>query len=223
MIDALETVLGSEGTLVMPALVQRDFAHAYETWDLYKPSDVGYLTEYFRKLPGVLRSDQATHSVTARGRLAFELTHEHTAYGPRTGPFGDYAFSESSPWQKLYDLNGKVLFIGVSMRKNTLKHLAESMLVESLLDEIADPEKRQRMAEQVKRFGVPGIWPYYDNEKMQEELEQAGLLRRSVCGNAVLLCLDIAPMTVHTLERLKQEPEKWFEGEVLRWIEACRS
>ena len=221
VITALETVLGTEGTLVMPALIQHDFARAYETWDINKPSDVGYLTEYFRKLPGVLRSDQATHSVTARGRLAHELTHEHTARGPRPGPFGEYAFSESSPWQKLYDINGKVLFIGVTMRKNTLKHLIESMLVEYLLNGITDENRRQEMMKCLKGFGKAGVWPYFDNERMQAELETAGFIRESVCGNAVFRCTEIAPMVDYSLEKLKAEPSEWYSGDALAWIEEC--
>ena len=56
VISAFLDVIGAEGTLVFPTLVQKDFENAYETWHMDKPSDVGYLTEYFRKREGSLRS-----------------------------------------------------------------------------------------------------------------------------------------------------------------------
>ena len=59
VIAGLLDALGESGTLVLPTFVQKDFANAYNTWHINKPSDTGYLTEYFRKLPGVLRSDQS--------------------------------------------------------------------------------------------------------------------------------------------------------------------
>lgn len=89
VIDALLKVLGEDGTLVMPTLIQKDFSNAYQTWNLDKPSDVGLITETFRKRDGVIRSDQATHSVAAFGPLKQYLTRDHGKYGKRMGPFGD--------------------------------------------------------------------------------------------------------------------------------------
>ena len=122
VIRGFEEAVGEEGTVVVPTLCSQDFENSYKTWHLDKPSDVGYLTEYFRKLPGSLRSDHATHSVAARGKLALELTKEHAAFGPHYCPFGEYAFADSSPWTKMYHHNAKIVFLGVNMRYNTMKH-----------------------------------------------------------------------------------------------------
>ncbi|MBQ5746667.1 MAG: AAC(3) family N-acetyltransferase [Clostridia bacterium] len=67
VISAFEEVLTKKGILIFPTLVQKEFPTAYDTWYMDKPSDVGYLTEYFRKREGSHRSDQATHSVAASG------------------------------------------------------------------------------------------------------------------------------------------------------------
>ncbi len=83
----------------MPTLSMKDFEHAYDSWHINKTSDAGYITELFRRMKGVYRSDHATHSVAAIGKLAKELTKGHTAFGTRYGIFGDYPFSHSSPWQ----------------------------------------------------------------------------------------------------------------------------
>jgi aminoglycoside N3'-acetyltransferase len=126
----------SEGTLCFPALRQKDFGKAYKDWDINNtPSDVGFLSESFRKYPGVLRSDQETHSVTAIGKDAEFITSGHRGGKPRICLYGDYAFSYTSPWQRICDLGGKVLFIGVQMKYNTMKHLVESTVVTDIIED----------------------------------------------------------------------------------------
>ena len=224
VIDGFEDALGRDGTLAVPTLSQVDFTNSYKTWNIDKPSDVGYLTEYFRKLPYVYRSDQATHSVAARGREAYWLTAMHTDHGPRLCPFGEYAFCDSSPWMKLYQRDAKIVFVGVTMRYHTMKHLLEGMYVEGLLGQISDPEKRERMKDRLLTFDKlwdGGIWPYYDGEMMQRELEADGLVRSAMCGPAKFLCVDAKASGDAALERLRGEPERWYSGKVLEWIREC--
>lgn len=225
VIDGVESVLTKEGTLVLPTLCQVDFINSYKTWYMDKPSDVGYLTEYFRKLPYVYRSNQATHSVAARGKNAYQLTFEHTAYGPHLCPFGEYAFADSSPWKKLYDMDAKVLFFGVTMRYNTMKHPIEARVIEYYLSQVKDPSRADELKAQLMTFeSFPKkIWLFYNSEKMQAELEQCGLVRSTTCGNARILCVDAKQASDKAFELLIAEPEKWFDGEKLEWILACQS
>lgn len=218
VIRGFESVLGADGTLVAPTLCQRDFINSYKTWHLDKPSDVGYLTEYFRKLPGVCRSDQATHSVAARGRLAYELTYEHTARGPRACPFGGYAFCDSSPWMKMYLLNAKVVFIGVSMRYHTMKHLIEGMYIEELLSKSG--EKEDALRGKLRKFGIEdGIWPFYDSVVMQGDLETLGLVKKACCGEAELLCVEACPSSDEALKFLRKNPSRYISDKnTLAWI-----
>lgn len=53
VIQAFLDTIEESGTLVMPTLIQKDFANAYKTWYLDKPSDVGYITEVFRNYSGL--------------------------------------------------------------------------------------------------------------------------------------------------------------------------
>ena len=225
VIGGFEDVIGREGTLAVPTLSQTDFLNSYKTWYMDKPSDVGYLTEYFRKLPYVYRSDQATHSVAARGREAYWLTAMHTDHGPRPCPFGEYAFCDSSPWMKLYQRNAKIVFVGVTMRYHTMKHLLEGIFVQRLLALADDPDKAGRLKERLLTFDKlwdGGIWPYYDGDKMQEELEKEGLVRSAMCGSAKFLCVEAGASGDAILRRLWDEPEKWYSGKVLEWIKDCR-
>jgi len=181
---------------------------------------VGLISETFRLLPESVRSDQATHSVAACGRLARELTGEHSAYGPRMGVFGDYCFSYSSPWQKMYLQGAQLVFLGVSMRFNTFKHFAEYMLVEQYLAQITDIRRKCAAMAALSRHGVQGVWPFYDSVKMQEELDRLGLVRHASCGNARLLGVRADVAVDHTLRLLRQDPAVWCGEAFCAWLAA---
>lgn len=225
VIGGFEDAIGPEGTLVVPTLCSSDFFASYETWHLDKPSETGYLPEYFRKLPGVLRSDQATHSVAARGKLARELTGEHTAYGYHLCPFGESAFADSSPWVKMYQRHAKVVFLGVTMKYNTFKHMVEGLYTEELLRDVPDPVRRQQLQSQLWTFQNrwQGIWLFYDSERMQEHLTRLGLVSSVRCGQATVYCVDTTLASDAALDALRTSPENWYAGQALAWIHACKA
>jgi aminoglycoside 3-N-acetyltransferase len=98
LINELIAYCGKDLTLVMPAFVlggrlydkkQYFSTHAFDV--KRTPSEMGLLTEVFRRTPGVMRSLHPTHSVCAIGPLAQELTATHHLASTRTGggtPFG---------------------------------------------------------------------------------------------------------------------------------------
>lgn len=226
VIAGLETVIGKEGTLVMPTLCQKDFLNSYKTWYRDKPSDVGYLTEYFRKQPYVYRSDHPTHSVAARGKLAYELTCEHSAFGPHLCPFGEYAFADSSPWLKMYRHGATILFIGVSLMYNTMKHTVEARYVENLLSQVSDAQKREALKQEVAVFGhFTGveIWPMYDGQRMHAALDEAGLIRKARCGEAQLYCVDMKDSCDAAYRLLSESPETWCNEATWDWIQRCKA
>ena len=225
VIGGFEDVLGPEGTLVAPTLCSSDFFNSYKTWHLDKPGEVGFLPEYFRKLPGVLRSDQATHSVAARGKFAEELTRDHGAWGLHLCPFGETAFADASPWVRMYRHNAKVVFLGVTMRYNTMKHMIEGRYMEELLSAVKDGDRRRELKAQVQTFDNrwEGVWLYYNADQMQEHLTGLGLVRSTQCGQATLYCVDSGPASDAALDALRREPDRWFSGKKLEWIQGCRA
>lgn len=83
------------------------------------PTALGVVPETFRTWPGTLRSDHPLESVCARGPLASEITREHPlAYSE--GPGG--------PLEKLYELDGRILLLGVGFNRCTALHFAESLV-----------------------------------------------------------------------------------------------
>lgn len=225
IIKGLSDSVGKEGTLVMPTLCQVDFHNSYKTWYMDKPSDVGFLTEYFRKLPRVYRSNHATHSVAARGKLAYELTYEHSAYGPRLCPFGEYAFAESSPWEKMYRLNAKVFFLGVNTRANTMKHLIECKVMEYFLGMVKDPKRYAELKSQVMTFETHpyNIWCGYNSnsEDLLAELNERKLLKYTKCGDADCILFEATPFCDTIFELLTTQYEKYYGPIHLPWIKAC--
>ena len=136
VIIALQHVLGSIGTLVMPAHstglsdpsgwknppVPESWWHAIrETMPAYRSDltptrSMGVIAETFRKQNDVLRSAHPHVSFCALGAHAAEITHNHSlAFG----------MGEESPVARIYDLGGHVLLLGVGHDRNSSLHLAE--------------------------------------------------------------------------------------------------
>jgi aminoglycoside 3-N-acetyltransferase len=133
---ALEEAVSTEGTLVMPShsghltdpaswvnppLPASWFETIREETPPFDAAltptrGMGAIVECFRSQPGVLRSNQPRDSFCARGPHATEIVAGHTlAFG----------LGENSPLARLYDLDAKVLLLGVGHESNTSLHLAE--------------------------------------------------------------------------------------------------
>lgn len=78
---------------------------------------VGIISSVFLKRAGVIRSLHPTHSVSAIGKNAEDFTageEESSTPCPRKGCYG-----------KLYDNNSRIVFLGCSLKSNTIIHGAE--------------------------------------------------------------------------------------------------
>ncbi|MCI6733349.1 MAG: AAC(3) family N-acetyltransferase [Lachnospiraceae bacterium] len=136
IIEALIDVVGSKGTIMMPTQSwknldpetgvhwdadESDWQLIRDNWpaydkDITPTNTMGAVAEMFRTWPGSIRSDHPARSVCAWGKHAAYLTQNHDLSD---------IFGETSPLAKLYELNGKVLLLGVGYDKNTSLHLAD--------------------------------------------------------------------------------------------------
>ena len=136
VIQALMEILTSSGTLIMPTFssdntdpTEWENPPVPEKWwdtiknemPAYQPEitptrEMGIVVEVFRKWPNVLRSIHPSLSFAAWGKHAKFIVNNHKL----TSGLG-----ENSPLARIYDLDGKILLIGINHYNNTSLHLAE--------------------------------------------------------------------------------------------------
>ena len=121
VIEGLIEAIGEDGTLVFPSLSYMHCNPSNPKFDYYStPSNVGALPEYFRKeVKGVLRSINPTHSCCALGKNAEYVISGHILDNTPCG--------ENSPFRRVMELKGKILFIGCGMGPNTSMHAVEEL------------------------------------------------------------------------------------------------
>ncbi len=117
VLDALMTVLTSEGTLMLPSF---NHGAAYRDGGMYDreqtPTTNGKIPDTFRRRPDVCRGVNPTHPFAAWGKnAAWYVTHDQEA--PTMGA--------GSPLDRLMRDGGYVLLLGVGYISNTFHHLVE--------------------------------------------------------------------------------------------------
>jgi len=138
IIEALIEAVGEHGTIMMPTQswknldpsagvhweekvewwqTIRDHWPAYDK-EITPTNTMGAVAEMFRKWPNALRSDHPARSFAAYGKQAKYLIENHDLSN---------IFGVESPLDKLYQLGGKVLLLGVGYDKNTSLHLADAL------------------------------------------------------------------------------------------------
>ncbi len=229
VIDALISAVGNEGTVVMPTLAMKNFNDAYDTWHITKPSDTGLITEVFRQRSDAIRSDQATHSVAATGKNAEYLTKTHGQSGLRIGIYGNSPFAKDSPWQKLYDMNAKVIMLGVTYEKLTFRHLCEYTLVDRALNIAKEKGKCEEFAKFICTFETRPLrseslfWPYLNHEKFEEEIYKNGFSTEVPCGDAVLKCIRAKDVCDFMMEYAWGSPDDWYEPHIAEWYKRIKA
>lgn len=126
VVDVLKEMVGAEGLILMPtspiARLQLDYVSANPLFDvLATPSAMGKISEVFRTSTGVVRSYHPTEPVAAWGVKAYEYIKDHTN---KNTPY-----HWDSPYGKLIQHNGKILYIGVTLdNAGTHLHTLEDYL-----------------------------------------------------------------------------------------------
>jgi len=138
VVIALQQVITENGTLIMPAHsgansdpaewknppVPKEWLQPiYENMpafdvNLTQTRGMGSIAELFRTLPQVFRSNHPQVSFVSQGKFAKDITSNHKL----TPQFG-----MESPIGKMYELNAKVLLLGVGYDSCTCFHLAEAL------------------------------------------------------------------------------------------------
>jgi len=181
------------------------------------PTWTGLLAETLRKDPRSLRSNSFSHSVSAVGARARELTERHGEGRPYPSPWSEESFSEISPWSKFYLWNALYAFIGVDMDTCTMKHYIESRFVAELLDQLP-PERYTEFRSQIAMDCKSILWIFYPGAQMRARLEEKGLVTKIPLGNTTLMTIRTRPLVDATLDILRAAPEAWCSPEFASWI-----
>lgn len=138
VVRSLIEILGEQGTLIMPAfsphvsdpqswsdnqICENDLNKArmeVPCFDLRTtPTTMGVIPEVFRNWPGTVRSEHPQVSVCASGKLAESIISPHNI---------EWGEGKGSPFERLYQLDAKILILGVGFNRITLLHYAESLV-----------------------------------------------------------------------------------------------
>ena len=222
VIDGFLAAVGPEGTVAVPTLWWKGFDMKIADFDVdTSPSYPGIITEHFRKRPDSVRSNNPTHSVSAIGARAEELTRDHGKSGLRPCVFGDTAFAEASPWERFYQWDAAYCFIGVDFSVNTMGHYVESEYARRAVA-AAPPDLRAALDDELGRWQKPGLWLRYPFAAMGEHLADLGLVRFGKIGSATLRCIRTRDMVDNIIRTLDTEPEKWFSEEIQDFLRRAR-
>lgn len=194
IIDAIEKVIGENGTLLMPSFPakgrNKDYLESNPVFDVRNTaSQMSAVTEYFRTLPNVKRSFHPTDSVCARGKLAAWITESH--FGQLT------PYNASSPFRKLCQCNGKILMLGTTLNGactnlHTLEDAVDfkyPVYDEKIfdVDMIDENGNHHRMKTKVHN-------PVYSSKRNNDELkplfEKEGVLVNGKIGEADSMLID---------------------------------
>jgi aminoglycoside 3-N-acetyltransferase len=199
IVDALLEVLGAEGNLLMPSSpnpgYQLDYIRNLKQFDVQNdPSKMGAITEYFRKLPGVKRSESPTEPVCCYGPKADWFTNGHL--GEET------PYTKNSPFARLAEVNGKILYIGVTLdNAGTSLHVLEDVVADFKYP-VYYPEVFPVSVKRADGTLVPVSVKVHNPEQSAKRkcdgllplFEAKGVMMRSAIGNAQTLVFDAAKM-----------------------------
>ena len=137
-IDALKQLVGDSGTISMPSMPYqnestREYLSRNRPLKLHRtPSKMGILSEVFRRGKGVERSVNPAHPILAWGQHKDWLLEGHDAI--------DMSFGKGSPFDKLLQLDGKILCVDAPFSTITFTHFLEDRTSNQLPFDIYEPE-----------------------------------------------------------------------------------
>ena len=166
------------------------------------PSCVGTISEEFRKMREVRRSLHPSHSVAAVGPLAVKFTDGHEYCSTPCGA--------GTPYEKIMQHNGQVLFLGVNLESNTAFHTIEAIadlpyLMKPTSDNftVIDAEgNRRNLTIRRHAAGIPRRFMEWE-----DVLCENGILKSGSVGGARCLLVEGKSFLDFMMKRIVENPK----------------
>lgn len=233
LLGQLKQFVGAEGTLCMPThpkYVENpgfmyDKSTLVLTYDVRRtPSNVGLLSELFRRQPGCQRSEHPLSAVAARGPLAEILLRDNLNV-ERPLPHGIW-----SPYYRICQHGGLVVGIGLSLIKAmTILHVAEEVadrdwpvkqffyerrfVVIDALGGQREVTVRERRPEFVRSLMLNDV---------RRDLSREGLLKEFSVGGVACAIADAQGVYQYMHDRQQRSTYPYLWPSVARWGRALR-
>ncbi|HEU5041440.1 MAG TPA: AAC(3)-IV family aminoglycoside N-acetyltransferase [Gemmatimonadales bacterium] len=200
VIEALRRALGPGGTLAMPAWTGDD-GTPFDPRSTPTAGDLGIVPATFWQMSGVRRSDHP-FAFAAVGPHAAEITETPLPLPPH---------APGSPVDRVRELDGQVLLLGVGHDADTTLHLAELL---------AGVPYRVPKHITVLRDGAPVRLPYGENDHCCERfgladgwLRDRGLQREGKVGHADARLARSRDIVAVAVEHLAADPLRFLHDE----------
>jgi aminoglycoside 3-N-acetyltransferase len=208
LIESFLEAVGPDGGLFMVSMPYSTSAAAYlkttPTFDVRKTaSRMGLVPESFRRRTGVLRSLHPTHPILGFGPLASEVLTGHEA--------SPYGCGTDTPFERLHDLNAKIVFFNVTLDCMTYLHHLEHLVAHVLPFPLYESDPV--VARVIDWQGGERQLPVYafSNEAflkrrpqiLHKWLTDAGLVARMKIGATTVLSLNMQEITVLVKEEVR--------------------
>jgi aminoglycoside 3-N-acetyltransferase len=200
MIGALKDAVGPRGLLIMPSMTYSDSSKAFlarggEMNVKRSASRMGLLSEVFRRGRDVQRSLSPTHPLLAWGDEAERFLAGHDAT--------DRPFGPDSPFQRLLDLDGKILCIDASPETITFTHFLEDRVQDRLPFALYEPDRYAgRVVDAAGNARIVPTRVLSDRSRQLREESpmwntgrRRGILRRRSLGNTRLMVVGCRDLT----------------------------
>ena len=186
VLDMLMEYFKESGLLLFPTLSYRSINAGITRFNVAEtPACTGILPELFRKKPGVVRSLHPTHSLAAFGRDAAEFTSGHEK--------ADTPAPAGSPWWKILQRKGKIMFIGTGISCNTFLHGMDEWLnlpgfLTEHVEDLEVVDYNGNIMKSPQHRHCAGRNTYYGS--LESRFDAAGAIVRGKFGNADVHVLD---------------------------------
>lgn len=195
VIDSVLNVIGNSGNLLMMSMDYTGSSYSRlqegKPFNIKKsPSRMGIITEIFRRRENVLRSLNPIHPILAYGPQAEWLVNGHDKTL--------YSCGEGSPFEKIFEINAKILFFDVDVYVFTFLHYVEFLIKdrlpfnlyrENILDGIIIDSEGKEIKVRTYVFNSETV-KKLNQDIVKKELIKNKMIKIDKIGNTEIMCVS---------------------------------